>query len=128
MTTWTNDELDRIGTADELQIAARRRDGTLRTPRTIWVVRVGDDLYVRSAYGTQAAWYRGTQATHEGWIQAGGVEKEVSFEDAGGQLDAEIDAAYWAKYRRYGARYVDPVTNAESHTTTIRLVPRASES
>jgi hypothetical protein len=128
MTTWTNDELDRIGTADELQIAARRRDGTLRTPRTIWVVRVGDDLYVRSAYGTRAAWYRATQAVHEGWIRAGGVEKEVSFEDAGGQLDAEIDAAYWAKYRRYGARYVDPVTNAESHTTTIRLVPRASES
>ena len=128
MTTWTNDELDRIGQADELEIAARRRDGTLRSTRTIWVVRVGDDLYVRSAYGTRAAWYRGTLAVHDGWIQAGGVEKVVTFEHAGGQLDAEIDAAYWTKYRRHGAQFVDPVTDDESHTTTIRLVPQASAS
>jgi hypothetical protein len=127
MTAWTSDELSRIGEADELQIAARRRNGTLRTPRTIWVVRVADDLYVRSAYGTRAAWYRATQATHERWIQAGGVEKEVAFADAKGQLNGEIDAAYWTKYRRYGAQYVDPVTNDESHTTTIRLAPRAAD-
>ena len=48
MTGWTSDELARIGTAEELQIASLRRDGTLRNPRTIWVVRVVDDLYVRS--------------------------------------------------------------------------------
>lgn len=128
MTTWMNDDLTGIGDADELHIAARRRDGTLRTPRTIWVVRVGDGLYVRSAHGTKAAWWRGTKATHEGWIKAGGIEKNVSFEDAAGRLDAEIDAAYWAKYGRYGAQFVDPVTNDESHATTIRLVPRAAAS
>jgi len=128
MTAWTSDELSRIGAADELQIAARRRNGTLRTARTIWVVRVADDLYVRSAYGTRAAWYRATRATRQGWIQAGGVEKEVAFADAGGHLDAEIDAAYWEKYQRHGAHYVEPVTNDESHATTIRLVPRASAS
>lgn len=128
MTTWTPDELDRIGSADELRIAARRADGSLRMPRTIWVVRVGDDLYVRSAYGQRAAWYRGTQRTHEGHISAGDIEKEVTFEGAGGKLDAEIDAAYWAKYGRYGAQYVDPVTNGESHATTIQLAPRAAAS
>jgi hypothetical protein len=47
MSAWTNEELTRVGTATELQIASRRRDGTLRRPRTIWVVRVGDDLYRR---------------------------------------------------------------------------------
>jgi hypothetical protein len=51
MAGWTNDELAKIGTAQELQIASARRDGTLRNPRTIWVVRVGEDLYVRSMYG-----------------------------------------------------------------------------
>ncbi len=51
MTTWTNDELTKIGTAEELQIAARRGDGTLRNPVTIWVVRLGDDLYIRSVKG-----------------------------------------------------------------------------
>lgn len=128
MTSWTNDELAKIGAADELRIAARRRDGTLRSPRTIWVVRHGDALYVRSAHGQAAAWYRGTQRTHEGWISAGGIEKDMIFENAGDQLDQEIDAACRAKYGRYGARYVDPVTTGESHATTIRLLPRVSGS
>jgi hypothetical protein len=48
MSTWTRDELDRIGSAEELEIAAVRDDGTLRKPVTIWVTRHGDDLYVRS--------------------------------------------------------------------------------
>ncbi len=58
MTPWTSDELDRIGGAEELQIAPRRPDGTLRTPVTIWVVRVSDDLYVRSYRGRSGAWFR----------------------------------------------------------------------
>ena len=51
MTGWTSDELAKIGTAQELQIASLCRDGSLRNPRTIGVVRVGDDLYVRSKVG-----------------------------------------------------------------------------
>ena len=35
MTTWTNDELNMIGSADELQLASLRRDGSLRNPVTI---------------------------------------------------------------------------------------------
>ena len=79
MTTWTSDELARIEAADELELAALRRDGTLRKPVTIWVVRHGDDLYVRSAYGRTSAWFRGTRVRHEGRIRAGGVEKDVIF-------------------------------------------------
>jgi hypothetical protein len=75
---WTTDELDMIGRADELEIASLRRDGTLRKPVTIWVVRHGDDLYVRSGYGHNAAWFRGTQVRHEGRIKAGGIDKECS--------------------------------------------------
>ena len=41
MATWTNDELTQIGTANELEIETQRKDGTLRKPVTIWVVRVG---------------------------------------------------------------------------------------
>jgi hypothetical protein len=51
MTTWTSDELDNIGNADELQLTTRRPDGSLRNPVTIWVVRHGDDLYIRSYRG-----------------------------------------------------------------------------
>jgi hypothetical protein len=39
MTTWTDQELTTVETAEELEIASLRRDGTLREPRTIWVVR-----------------------------------------------------------------------------------------
>ena len=55
MATWSSDELKKIGTAEELLIASLRRDGTLRNAVTIWVVRVGDDLYVRSVNGRTAA-------------------------------------------------------------------------
>lgn len=55
MSTWTNDELAKIGKAEELEIASVRSDGTPRKPVTIWVVRVGDDLYVSSVNGRGAA-------------------------------------------------------------------------
>src|SRR5215216_3759934 len=110
MTTWMSDELTKIGTAEELQIASLRRDDTLRKPITIWVVRHGDDLYVRSYKGLDAAWFRGVQVRHEGQIRAGGIEKDVSFvEETDPTINDQIDAAYRAKYRRYDARYVDPM-------------------
>ena len=124
MTTWTSDELARIAAADELEIASARADGTLRSPRTIWVVRVGDDLYVRSMYGRGGGWFPATQARHQGHIQAGGVDRDVSFADGDPDLNDQIDAAYRDKYRRYGDRIIGGVVNPEARAATIRLVPR----
>jgi hypothetical protein len=50
MTTWTSDELNKVGRAEELEISSFRGNGTLRKSRTIWVIRVGDNLYVRSIH------------------------------------------------------------------------------
>jgi hypothetical protein len=122
MTAWTNDELTRIATADELQIAPRRRDGTLRNPRTIWVVRHGDDLYVRSVNGRTSAWFRGAQVRHEGHIQAGGVDKDVRLVETD-DLNDQIDAAYRAKYRRYAPSVIDTIVSSQARATTLRLVP-----
>jgi hypothetical protein len=97
MTTWTSEELDKIATAEALQIASLRRDGTLRKPVTIWVVRNGDDLYIRSVKGRASAWFRGTQVRLEGRIHAGGVDKDVSFLDA--------DQPQWATRRRLPPAY-----------------------
>ena len=126
MTTWTSAELGKIAKADELQIASLRRDGTLRKPVTIWVVRYGDDLYVRSGYGRTSSWFRGTQDRHEGHIRSGGVDKDVRFVEAGDDIKDEIDAAYRAKYRRYDARYLDPIVSRKARGATIKLVPRAN--
>jgi hypothetical protein len=124
MTAWTSDELKKVGTAEELQIASLRRDGTLRSSVTIWVVRVGDDLYVRSVNGPTSAWFRGAQARHEGHIQAGGVDKDVTFVDADPGLDDQIDAAYRTKYRRYAASIINSIVSSQARSATIQLVPR----
>ena len=126
MTTWTSDELNKIGEAEELQIASLRPDGALRNTVTIWVVRAGDDLYVRSVNGRTAAWFRGTQVRHEGRIWAGGVEKDVTFVDvdANQDLNDRIDAAYRTKYRRYAASIVNSIMSAQARAALIKLVPR----
>lgn len=126
MTAWTSDELSRIGAADELEIAPLRRDGTLRKGVTIWVVRVGDDLYVRSWRGRGGAWFRAAQASHAGHIRAGGVEKDVTFvEETDPGINNQIDAAYRAKYRRY-ASYVPPMISPDARATTLKLAPHST--
>jgi hypothetical protein len=124
MAAWSTDELTRIGAEEELQIASLRGDGTLGSPRTIWVVRHGDDLYVRSVNGKGSGWFRGTRARHEGHIRAGGVEKDVSFTDVTGDLDDQLDAAYRAKYRRYAANIVDSIVSPKARSATIKVSPR----
>ena len=124
MSEWTSDELARIGSAQELELASERADGTLRNPRTIWVVRVGDDLYVRSMYGRGGGWFPGTQVRHQGHLRAGGVDKDVTFADADPNLNDQIDAAYREKYRRYGPNIIGGVVNPGARAATIRLVPR----
>jgi hypothetical protein len=125
MTTWTSDELDKIGTAEELKIAPRRRDGTLRKPVTIWVVRLGDDFYVRSVNGRTGAWFRGTQVRHEGHIRAGGVDKDVTFIEADPGMNDQIDDAYQTKYHRYAASIISHITGPEARSATIKLIPRS---
>jgi hypothetical protein len=123
MSTWMSDELDRIGAAEELKIAPVRRDGTLRRPVTIWVVRHGDDLYVRSVNGRTSSWFRGAQVRHEAHIEAGGVDKDVLLIETGDMND-EIDAAYRAKYHRYAERIVGTVVSPQARAATLKLVPR----
>jgi hypothetical protein len=124
MTAWKGDELAKIGAAEEVQIAPLRRDGTPRKPVTVWVVRHGDDLYVRSVKGRSGHWFRGTQETHEGRMQAGRVLHDIKFVDADRDIDDVVDAAYRAKYRRYAGSILNSVLTPEARSTTIQLVPR----
>jgi hypothetical protein len=132
MTTWTSEDLAKFDAADEFEVSSLRPDGTLTGPRTIWAARDGDELYVRSVNGPGAAWFRSTRARHEGHIQAGGAEWDVTFEDvdhgsdhtAATGLDARIDAAYRSKYRRYSANIVDSINSPQARSTTIKLVLR----
>lgn len=122
MATWTMDDLERFGNPDEVTITTMRKDGALRKPVIVWIVRAGDDLYVRSVNGREASWFRGVQSRHEGRIRAGSAEKDVTFEEVDGPHDA-IDAAYWEKYRRYPS-IVPSIVKTEAQAATLRLVPR----
>ena len=124
MSDWTRDELDAIGEADDLDIAALQAGGSLRPYTTIWVVRVGDALYVRSYRGRSGSWFRDALLRHQGRIRAGGVERDVTFEEADGADHQAIDKAYQTKFARYGATYVDPMVDPNAAAATLRLIPR----
>jgi hypothetical protein len=126
MTTWTDDELNRIGQAQELQLASVRKDGSLRPNVTMWVVRAGDDLYVRSAYGPDNPWFRRAKASGTGRVLAGGIERDVTFAEADPDVHSAIDAAYHAKYDQYGPKIVDTIVGPEVEAVTIKLVPRST--
>jgi hypothetical protein len=123
-TVWTPEQLQRVGGSTELELASRRSDGTFRPYVTMWVVRVSDDLYVRSAYGPDNPWYRRATASGAGRIRAGGVDVEVTFAKADDEVQADIDTAYHAKYDRYGPQIVGSVVGDRAHRVTVRLLPR----
>jgi len=123
MSGWSADEVARIGRATELEIASRRPDGTLRPFVTIWAVRAGDDVYVRSAHGYDNPWFRRALSSGRGRIRAGGVELDVEFEVPGPEVAGAVTASYRAKYDRYGASIVGTVVSAEAVRSTLRLVP-----
>lgn len=124
MAAWTNEELEKISKAEELNLSSLRKDGTLRSPVTMWVVRVGDELFVRAVKGRSGPWFRGTQARHAGRIQSGGVRQDVTFVDENDPgVNEKIDAAYGQKYRRYPKAYVDACLTPQARAATIKLTP-----
>jgi hypothetical protein len=100
-----------------------RRDGTLRSTVTMWVVRHGDDLFVRSVNGRGSSWFRGAQTRHEAHIQAGGVNKDVTLVETD-EVGDELDAAYRAKYGRRYPSIVPSIVTPEARAATLELVPR----
>ena len=112
MTTSSDEELSRIGEAPELQLASARPDGTIRPYVTMWVVRAGDDLYVRSAYGPNNPWSGA----------AGDVRRACP-----GRARRHRRRLH-AKYDRYGPEFVGTVVGPEAAAVTIKLVPRATGS
>ncbi len=123
MTAWTADELERVDGAEELRLASVRGDGSLRRPVTMWVVRLGDDLYVRSVNGRGSSWFRGAQTRHQAEMSAGGVKKDVLIVETN-TVNDQLDAAYHAKYDRRYPSIVPRIVAPEARAATLKLVPR----
>jgi len=123
MSGWSENELGRIGRTTELRLASRRPDGSFGRYATIWVVVAGGDVYVRSAYGFDNRWFQRALRSGEGSIEAGGVSREVTFEEPGAEVPADVTAAYHAKYDRYGSTIVGTVVSPEAVRSTLRVTP-----
>jgi len=126
MSAWSEADLDRVGGAEELDLASRRDDGSLSVFTTMWVARAGDAAYVRSARGPTGAWYRRAVRYGVGRVRAGGVERDVTFEQIPvdeAETHAALDAAHHAKYDRYGPQIVGSVVGPDAAAVTLRLDP-----
>jgi hypothetical protein len=124
---WPPDELERIGRAEELQIAAKRADGTLGREVPIWVVRAGRQVYVRTWYRRDGGWFGHVVRSRRARIRVPGLEADIAIEDVGddeGELRASVDAAYRAKYARYGETTVERMVTDGAAAATLRLIPQ----
>jgi hypothetical protein len=121
MSTWDPADLRAIGSAREIQIATMRRDGSTRTPLPIWVVGIGDELFVRSYHGSEGSWFRQVTAHPYARLGAAGRDIVVRLVPAEMPTRAKVDDAYIAKYGRSG-----PAATMITRTvaaTTLRLEP-----
>jgi hypothetical protein len=123
MTTWSKDELRKIGRADDLHVSPFREDGvTYGTPTWIWSVAVDDALYVRGYHGKNSRWYQAAVQQKAGKIIAAGMTKEVIFEPVGGPINDRVDDAYRAKY--HDSPYLSPMISARARSATVKVMPR----
>ena len=123
---WTETELALVDSAVELEMAARRPDGDLRRATPIWVVRVDDQVYVRTWYRRDTGWFGAAVLSRRACVQVPGLTAEVAVDpvgDADPELRAAVDAACAGKY---GDRGAASLVTAEAASTTLRLTPDGS--
>lgn len=94
--------------------------------RAVWVVVVGQRVFVRPWNNKPNGWYQIFSSEPRGTVQIGEREVRVRARKARGErlMDA-IDAAYAAKYRTPGSRhYVRGFATPRRRATTMELLPR----
>lgn len=124
-TDWSQADLETISGSAELNIAPLRADGAPEGTLPIWVVRVGDGIYVRSWHGPSGHWYRGVQVSQRARVNVGNFEAQVEAQRVDDEaINDAIDSAYREKYGR--SSYVSEMVRPEARATTLRLHPLAS--
>ena len=123
MPDWSTDALHAFASTEEVHLATRRENGTLRSARIIWVVTSGERVFIRSTNGPDAAWYRAATATLAGRLTGRGLDQDVTFTHVEDDADlAAADAGYRAKYGRY-ASIVDHLEEPGPRAATLEVHP-----
>lgn len=122
---WSAEELELVDRAAELQIASRRADRSIRPFVTVWMVRVGADVYVRSGagYGGVSRWLPRARDAGRGVVRVEGHESPAVFSSVrpDDPVHAEIDGAY---VRKYGGSF--GMTNPATHAHTLLITPSSA--
>jgi hypothetical protein len=124
--TWSPEQLQRLGASDELEIAVRRADGTLRRLGADWVVCVGEHVFVQTWHRRSNGWFGDVLHSQRARIRVADVCADVTVTDVGEDatdLRAGVDNAYRVKYSRYGPTTVDRMVSEAAAATTLRLIP-----
>ena len=124
--SWNPGTLAALGDALEVDVTPFAADGSRRPSRTIWSIRVDDELYVRSWKGRNAVWFQDALATMRGEIAVtgGGATQLVAFEpvDAAAPVQRRISATFLTKYAADG--YASSMNEQGPLDSTLRVIPR----
>jgi hypothetical protein len=123
MAEWPADLLAKIEAHDDLFVSPFREDGTsYGTPTQTWALVVDGSVYVRAANGQKSRWYQAAITQKAGRIRVGGIFIDVTFDPAGTESEAAIDAAYEAKYP--GSSAVPIMQGPGPKSASVRISPR----
>jgi hypothetical protein len=120
---WKPKTLSEIADQEEIRISSERKNGGYNRSTPVWVVRVDDDLYVRSGLGRNGFWYRHATES-QAYVDAAGVRYKVNLILRTDPASiAAVDEAYRKKYS------ADPslplLLTDQARSTTSRLIPQA---
>lgn len=115
------------GDLDRMEIVLWVRDGSRRwSRRTVWVVVLDGEAYIRSAFGRRGAWYRRVLLRADTEVESvAGVRLAVVLRPvADPTLVERVSAAYQAKYGLHWPGPVESMNGQEAAATTLWLDDR----
>lgn len=119
---WPPQQLDAFAAVEEITIQTMKEDGSLRRAVPIWVVAVGNELFVRSSHGRGSGWYRGATTRHRAVIAGANQAQAVALVEEHEKV-AQLDDAYRHKYRRYERSFLPALLAEPARTAAFRLEP-----
>jgi Uncharacterized protein conserved in bacteria (DUF2255) len=123
MPTWTNADLDTIGADDEIDVAPRRRDGTLGRFVTIWGVGVGDEVFVRLFHGPPVTGIGPPRPP----AAAGSASAASNATSPSNRLPTPMQSPSTLRTAKYGSSsYVDAMVTRTATAAALRIVPNAT--
>ena len=121
-----DDTLATLARTREIDMETASPDGTRTHRTTIWVVSVGDHVYVRSERGVEGRWYREARQTPNVVIHAKGESiPATAVLAADPDSIRQVSDAFVEKYGGRSAASTAAMLEPHTLETTLRLEPRA---